>query len=92
DKPPTSTGSATSPTPTPKKWFFGLFSETDEHGNILEDDVTGPDQQQRLEETDDGDDAYRLVSHDGRVARIVRAQKRQAEKKRNVQEQGKHDL
>ncbi|KAG0031091.1 hypothetical protein BGZ81_001758 [Podila clonocystis] len=92
DESPTSTVSAASPTPTPKKWFFGLFSETDEHGYILEDDVTGPDQQQRLEGTDDGDDPYRLVSHDGRVARIVRAQKRQTEMKRNAQEQGKHDL
>ncbi|KAF9304176.1 hypothetical protein BGZ74_002211 [Mortierella antarctica] len=93
--PPTSTGSAASPTPTNIKWFFGLFSETDEHGNIIGDDrVAGsPDQQQKLEgAAEDGDDAYRLVSHDGRVARIVRAQKRQAEKMGSVQEQGKHDL
>ncbi|KAF9392153.1 hypothetical protein CPB97_003798 [Podila verticillata] len=90
-KPSTGTGTATQPTPTPKKWFFGLFLETDEHGNIIDDVVGGPDQKQRLE-NDEGDDAYRLVGRDGRVARIVRAQKRQGEKKRSYQEQGKHDL
>ncbi|KAG0219936.1 hypothetical protein BGX33_011410 [Mortierella sp. NVP41] len=59
------------------KKLFGFFSETDE------DD--GDDE---IEESEDVEDASRLISNDGRVARIVRAQKRLGLNKDSVADDG----
>ncbi|KAF9906972.1 hypothetical protein EC991_011447 [Linnemannia zychae] len=75
-----------SPSPTPKKFFFGLFSETDDNGNLFESNDVDSGAEGTGGEGDEDVDAKRLVSNDGRVARIVRIQKRYAEKKQQKQE------
>ncbi|KAG0337084.1 Replication factor C (RF-C) subunit [Podila humilis] len=84
----TATTTTASSSPTPKKWFFGLFAETDEHGNIIEEQeggehgqaaVLGIDRHEVPDSNENGDDElHRLVSHDGRVARIKKKDTRMA--------------
>ncbi|KAF9140883.1 hypothetical protein BGX30_005826 [Mortierella sp. GBA39] len=89
----TASSSSPSPTPTPKKdgtlfgWFptFGLLSEMDENGNLIDtdDDVdaVGGKERVMMEVDDDAQNERQLISNDGRLARIVRVQRRYAEKK-----------
>ncbi|KAG0078667.1 hypothetical protein BGZ90_004667 [Linnemannia elongata] len=83
---------ASSPSPTAKKnigWFptFGLFSENDDPIDIDDVVTEGGAGRVMMEVNDDTHDEGRLISNDGRVARIVRVQRRYAEKKSRRQQQ-----
>ncbi|KAF9425130.1 hypothetical protein BGZ94_007811 [Podila epigama] len=70
------TTTAASPTPKPTGWFFGWLNDVDENGNL----ITPPEGDMEGEEAGEQDGAHRLISRDGRVARIVRVQHHRADK------------
>ncbi|KAG9067567.1 hypothetical protein KI688_012352 [Linnemannia hyalina] len=95
----TASSSSPSPAPTPKKdgtlfgWFptFGLLSEVNENDSLIDTDdnvdALGGNDRVSMDVDDDAQNERQLISNDGRLARIVRVQRRYAEKKSREQQQ-----